>query len=67
MIFRFCFHILEDALLPEPFHQVPIVNCPMTNGVLNGIGLRICYCLISNEEIEVLDAAFRGQVPWLIG
>ena len=38
MILRLRPEILEDTLLPEPFHVVPIVN----HAVFNGIVERVC-------------------------
>lgn len=44
--------ILEDALLPEPLHQIPVFHHAVTDGVL----ARIAYlvCLVANVEIYEL-------------
>ena len=53
--------ILEDGLLPVPLHVVPIVNLTMTDRVVDTVsgGLRVRECLVTDEEIKVLDSPLR--------
>ena len=62
MVFWFCLHILEDALLPESLHQIPIIDSTMSNRILHRVSLRICYGFIADEEIKVLDAALGREM-----
>ena len=64
MILRLRAQILEYSLLPIPLHVIPVVNHPMANGIVNPItwGLRVGKCLVSDEEIEVLNASFRREM-----
>ena len=56
--------VLEDRLLPVAFHMVPVLNLPMTNGIVHAIAwrLRVRKCLIADEEVEVLNPALGREV-----
>lgn len=62
MILRLGPQVLEDALLPVPLHLVPVLNHAMLDGVVDGVRLVVGQCLVTNEEVEVLDATLRGEV-----
>jgi hypothetical protein len=59
MIFRLSPEVLEDRLFPVPFHVIPVLNLTMTNRIVDTVsrGLRVCECLIADEEIEVFDSS----------
>ena len=50
VVLRLSAEVLEDALLPEPLHEVPVLHNSVTDGVLGGIA-HCCICLISNVEV----------------
>lgn len=41
--------VLEDTLLPEALHQIPVLDYAMTDGVLCGIARYIS--LVTNKEV----------------
>ena len=53
MVLRLGTEVLEDALLPESLHEVPVLNHSVTDGVFGGVthGVRliayveICTCV----------------------
>ena len=51
MVLRLCSQVLEDALLPEALHEIPVLHHSVTDRVLAGIAH--CVCFISNVEICV--------------
>lgn len=64
VIFGLCAQIFEYSLLPVALHMIPIVNHPMTNGIVNSISRRfgICKCLVSDKEIEVFYTSLRCKM-----
>ena len=58
MILWLCSEVLEDTLLPESLHQVPVLNDAVTNGVLGGIARYISF--ISN--VEVCQDRKKGRI-----
>ena len=46
-----CSEVLEDTLLPEPLHQVPVLHDAMSDGVLGSIAWNVS--LVSNVEVCV--------------
>ena len=50
--------VLEHALLPKPFHVIPIVHLPMSDRIVDAIRL-LLHRLISHEVVEVFDPAAR--------
>jgi len=65
MIFGLCAQILEDGLLPVPFHVIPVLDRAVTDGVVDSIGLGVGQCLVADEEVEVVDTPLARQVPRL--
>ena len=67
MVLRLRAEVLEDRLFPVALHVIPIINHPMANRVVNAVSWRLCIGerLVSDEEVEVLDPAFRGKVARL--
>lgn len=57
MIFWFSSQILEDRLLPVSFHEVPVIDHTVSNGIMNPIsrGFRVGDCFMADEEVEVFD------------
>jgi hypothetical protein len=66
MIFGLSSQILENALRPELFHQIPIFNNSMTNGILkSNLEVKFGYyldrivscgrrqCFIANVEVKI--------------
>lgn len=51
MILRLSLQVLEDALLPVPFHQVPVINRPMANRVVNGVRFGVRDGFVADEEV----------------
>lgn len=53
MIFWLCPQILEDRLLPVPFHVIPVIDLPMSDGITNAISRSfcVCDCLVADEEV----------------
>lgn len=66
MILRLCTQVLEYSLLPITLHMIPIINHAVANRVVDTISrcLGICECLVSDEEIEVLDTPLRCEMTW---
>ena len=62
MVFWLRPQVLEDALLPVPFHLVPVLNLSMLDRVVDGVRLVVGDCLVADEEVEVLDSSLGGQV-----
>ncbi len=58
MVLRFGTEVLEDALLPESFHVVPILDETMTDGLIDLVGFSVGIGFVADEEVEVFDAAF---------
>ncbi|KAI3480684.1 hypothetical protein L1887_57163 [Cichorium endivia] len=56
-----CTEVLEDALLPEALHVVPVFDETVADGLVHLVGLCICVGLVADEEVEILDAAFGGE------
>lgn len=50
VILRFSPQVLEDTLLPEPLHQIPVLYHSVTDGVLGGIP-HCCVSFVSNVEV----------------
>jgi hypothetical protein len=67
MVLRLGAEVLEDRLFPIPLHVIPVVDLTMADRVGDTITrrLRIGECLVADEEVEVLDAAFRGEMARL--
>lgn len=44
--------------------MVPVLNLPMTNGIVYAIAwrLRVRKCLVADEEVEVLNPALGREV-----
>ena len=67
MVLRLRPEVLEDRLLPVTFHVIPVVDLTMADRVVDtvpwrlGIGER----LVTDEEVEVLDPALRGEIARL--
>lgn len=62
MVLWFGAEVLEDALLPVPFHVVPVVDHAVLDGVIDVVRLAVGEGLVSDEEVEVFDAALGGEV-----
>jgi hypothetical protein len=60
MILWFSSEILEDGLLPVPFHVIPVVYQALPDGVVYAIAWSLCICnrLVADEEIEIFHLAF---------
>lgn len=54
--------VLEDALLPVTLHVVPIVDHAVLDRVVDVVRLAVGEGLVSDEEVEVFDAALGGEV-----
>ena len=67
VILRLCMKILEDGLLPITLHVIPVINLTMANWIIYAIsgGFGVRERLVSDEEIEVLDATFGREVARL--
>ena len=67
MVLRLRPEVLEDRLFPVTLHVIPVINLTMANRVVDTVswGLRISKRLVANEEVEVLDPAFRGEIARL--
>ncbi len=48
--------VLENALLPEELHEVPVFDEAMANGVLDRVAGPGLERLVADEEVEVVDA-----------
>ena len=59
MVFWFSSEVLEDRLFPIAFHVIPVLDLSVTNGIIYAISgsLSIGKCFISDEEVEVFNAA----------
>mmetsp|Transcript_22741 Transcript_22741/g.38981 ORF Transcript_22741/g.38981 Transcript_22741/m.38981 type:complete len:226 (-) Transcript_22741:35-712(-) len=57
MIFRFAAQVVKKASLPVLFHEVPVLDLPVSDGVVEDRSLRVCscmfQCLISNKEVKI--------------
>ena len=51
--------VLEDALLPEPLHQVPVLHNTMSDGILAGIAHMIR--LISDVKVWGREERREGR------
>lgn len=62
VVFRFCPQILEDDLLHEPFHQVPVLNDAVTDRPLDRNAKRTFSIFkIGKDNIEVSTfVAYEG-------
>ena len=49
MVLRLSSEVLEDALLPEPLHKVPVLDDAVTDRILGGIAGDVCF--VTNEEV----------------
>ena len=67
MVLRLRSEILEDRLFPVTLHVVPVIDLTMANRIVNTVSwrFRISKRLVANEEVEVLDPAFRGKMARL--
>ena len=67
MVLGFGAKVLEDRLFPVTLHVIPVVDHPMANRVVDtvprrlGIGKR----LVTDEEVEILNPALRGEMAGL--
>jgi hypothetical protein len=59
--------ILEDRLFPVTLHIIPVVNHTMANRVVDTVSRRlgIGERLVTDEEVEVFDPAFRSEMARL--
>lgn len=64
MVFGFSAQILEYRLLPIPLHMVPIIDHTVSDRIVHSISRRfgIRKRLIADEEIQIFDPPFRGEV-----
>lgn len=64
MVLRLRTQVLEDGLLPESLHVVPVLDLAVADGVVDSIAgsLSIGQGLIADEEVEVLDAALGRKM-----
>ena len=53
MVLGLSAQVLEDALLPESLHQIPVLHHSMTDGVLAGIAHLVG--LVSNVEVYIRE------------
>ena len=53
--------VLEDAVLPELLHQGPVLDLAVLDRVAHGVGLGDGDRLVTNEEVEVVDALARSS------
>jgi len=61
--------IFEDGLLPVSLHVVPIVDHAVANGVVHAVPWRLSVRerFIADEEIKILNTAFRREMAWFEG
>lgn len=62
MILRFSPQVLKNCLLPEAFHQVPVFDHSMSDRVIKIVCLAIGNRLVTNEEVEVINSPFGGDI-----
>ena len=66
MVFWLDTQVLEDTLLPKPFHVVPILNLAMLDGIVDTVGTTAGGCLsnrfLANVEVEILRTALLRQI-----
>ena len=55
MIFRFAPQVLEDAVLPETLHVIPVLNLTVTDRVVRLVGLAVGLGLLTNVEVKILN------------
>jgi hypothetical protein len=48
--------VFEDAMLPELLHHGPVLDLAVLDWVAHGIGLGNGKSLITNEEVQIIDA-----------
>lgn len=61
VVFRFSTEILEDALLPESFHVIPVFDQAMTDGLVDLVGFGVGIGFVADEKVEVFNAAFGSE------
>ena len=56
--------VLEYALLPVLFHEIPVLDEAVSNGVVYAVSMTLCggEGLVADEEVEVLHAALGSEV-----
>ena len=59
--------VLEDRLFPVTLHVIPVVDLTLANRIVDTVSWRLCISkrLVSNEKVEVLDPALRGEMARL--
>jgi len=67
MVLRLGAEVLEDRLFPVAFHVIPVVDLTMADRVVDTVSwcLGISERFVTDEEVEVLDPALRGEIPRL--
>ena len=67
MVLRLSPEVLEDRLLPISFHVIPIIDHSMANRIMYPVtgSLGVRERLVANEEVEIFNAAFGGEVSGL--
>ena len=67
MVLRLGAEVLEDRLFPVAFHVIPVVDLTMTNRVVDTVSWRLSIGerFVTDEEVEVLDPALRGEIARL--
>lgn len=61
VVFRLGSKILEDALLPEAFHVIPVLNQAVLDWLIHLVGLGIGISLITDEEVKIFNASLGCQ------
>jgi len=59
--------VLEDGLLPEPLHKIPVLNLTLADGVSQTVGLLPGDRLITNVEVKVLHSLLLGHLRLVLG
>ena len=61
MVLRLGTQVLEEALLPEPLHVVPVVDLPVPDRVVHLVRVLVSECLVANVEVKVLQSLDRRR------
>ena len=54
MVFRLATQELEDGTMPEFFHELPVLNDPFTDQILEGMGGCVVVGLVADVEIKMV-------------
>lgn len=65
MVLGFGAQVLKNALFPVTLHMIPVLNHPMSNGIVYSVCFRVGNGFIADEEVQVLDTALGGEMSRL--